>query len=211
MAAPTKLTETLVQAIEGRAAAIATRPVADGELTPAGEDWSGPGGAEVRQPVSDPLGWVARGVAGQPVDRRTVIRWELQARSAATREAEGATLDKREELLVRFASALDALRSAGSTRIGDHMVSIALQSGDKTSAVAAAKMLLPRIDPVGWGAAALQVDLHVDKSATKIEELPQSVIDQLTADELKELLAAEQASTTAQARIAAIVERVRRG
>ena len=91
------------------------------------------------------------------------------------------------------------------------MVVIALQSGDKTSGVAAAKMVLPRIDPVGWGSAPLHVDLHVAaKGPARVEDLPQHVLEALTPEQLTELAELERVLSAGQARVAEIIDSLTR-
>lgn len=114
------------------------------------------------------------------VTQQTVKRWlhdgELE-RALDTR--------KKPTLARELADCADEIRRLQVGQIAGTLYSIACDTGHP-KVVNAAQLLLPRIDPAGWGPQAQALDVRVDTTEPEVYQIPQAVFDALTDDERAE-------------------------
>jgi hypothetical protein len=111
-------------------------------------------------------------------------------------------LDTRQKgtLARELADCADEIRRLQVGQIAGTLYGIACDA-EHPKVVNAAQLLLPRIDPAGWGPQAQALDVRVDTTEPEVYQIPQAVFDALTDDERAEHFADQE-------QLAAIVARI---
>lgn len=111
------------------------------------------------------------------VTQQTVRRWLHDG------EMERALDTRKKCTLAReLADCADEIRRLQVGQIAGTLYSIACDT-EHPKVVNAAQLLLPRIDPAGWGPQAQALDVRVDTTEPEVYQIPQAVFDALTDDE----------------------------
>lgn len=129
------------------------------------------------------------------VTQQTVKRWlhdgELE-RALDTR--------KKPTLARELADCADEIRRLQVGQIAGTLYSIACDT-EHPKVVNAAQLLLPRLDPKGWGPQAQALDVRVDTTEPEVYQIPQAVFDALSDDERAEHFADQELLADTLARI----------
>jgi uncharacterized protein YndB with AHSA1/START domain len=99
-----------------------------------------------------------------------------------------------------LADCADEIRRLQVGQIAGTLYGIACDA-EHPKVVNAAQLLLPRIDPAGWGPQAQALDVRVDTTEPEVYQIPQAVFDALTDDERAEHFADQELLAATVARI----------
>lgn len=169
--------------------------------------------------------WIEKWRSAPPAERKTmggispvvVIAMLLEVSQGTVRRwlADGErdrTLGNRPNgtLVHDLADLADEIRQLQVREIAGTLYGIATDS-EHPKVVNAATLLLPRLDPAGWGPQAQALDVRVESSAAEVYQIPQAVFDALTDDARAELLECQERIARDTARIDALLTAAARG
>ncbi len=111
------------------------------------------------------------------VSRDTVRRWEKRGQLALEAKGSGRrSRDPDAHLFAGCARVIDKIRASGAAQLTTRLANIVTDKTTKDAdAIAAAKTLLPRVDPGEWGPGRDQLDVTVHQAQSAIAELSPAV------------------------------------